>query len=335
MAELNTAVPDSLRERLAQAGVSGLEALAGGASSLTYRGVLDSRPVVVKVAPAGVAPVAHRDVLRQSRLIRALEPTDVPVPRVVWEDTGDPPAVPPLFAMSLLAGDCVEPLFDVDADLPPGETVAARFRDAAAVMARLHRVDPAAVGLAGDPVLSPQDEVDRWSRTLQTVDPDLVPGWQDIQTLLKSTAPAPMNPAIVHGDFRLGNLLADGAEVTAVIDWEIWSLGDPRIDVGWFLINSDPQTYRRPVAAAVPATGDLIAAYCDETGSDATDFAWFQALACFKSAATWSLIIKHNRRRAVPDPDREAMVWALPRLLDRARHFSEAARHSGTDLPRR
>ncbi|WP_236595339.1 phosphotransferase, partial [Mycobacterium intracellulare] len=52
-------------------------------------------------------------------------------------------------------------------------------------------------------------------------------------------------PGVVHGDFRLGNLLASGARINAVIDWEIWSIGDPRIDVGWFLINCDPDTYRR------------------------------------------------------------------------------------------
>ncbi len=55
-----------------------------------------------------------------------------------------------------------------------------------------------------------------------------------------------MGPAVVHGDFRLGNLLAVDERITAVIDWEIWSVGDPRIDLGWFLVNADPETYRGP-----------------------------------------------------------------------------------------
>lgn len=298
--------------------------------------MLDAAAVVIKVAPTGVAPVAHRDVLRQSRLMRALEPTDVPVPRVVLEDKGDPPDVPPLFVMTLLDGDCVEPLFDVGADLPSGGTVAARFRRAAAVLARLHRVDPAAVGLAGEPVLNPADEVQRWSRTLETVDQSLVPGWRDTATLLQAAVPAPTGPAIVHGDFRLGNLLAEGPEITAVIDWEIWSLGDPRIDLGWFLINSDPQTYRRPVAEVpVPSTSDLVAIYRAQSGRDVDDLDWFAALACFKSAATWSLIIKHNRRRHAPDPELEMMVGALPRLLSRARELTAARHRAGTDRPPR
>jgi aminoglycoside phosphotransferase (APT) family kinase protein len=124
----------------------------------------------------------------------------------------------------------------------------------------------------------------------------------------------------VHGDFRLGNLLAVGASVTAVIDWEIWSVGDPRIDVGWFLANADPATYQRPTryAGAVPSRGELLEVYAAAFGRDVADMGWFQALACFKSTATWSLIVKHNRRRDEPAPDVEAMAAVLPHLLARA-----------------
>jgi len=64
--------------------------------------------VVVKVAPPGVEPVAHRDVLRQAGILKALARTPVPVPEVFWEDA----ARPPLFVMSRVDGECVEPLFD-------------------------------------------------------------------------------------------------------------------------------------------------------------------------------------------------------------------------------
>ncbi|CAJ1509253.1 phosphotransferase family protein [[Mycobacterium] burgundiense] len=293
--------------------------MPGGASSLTYRGVYRQRPVVVKVAPAGLEPIAHRDVLRQARILRALSVTDVPVPEVLWEDAGAPPEVPPLFVMSLVDGASVEPLFDLGRVAEAGTTLAARFRAAAVVLARLHRIDPASVGLGEDPVVGLRDEVDRWSRALQTVDPALVPGWHPVGAALLSTLPTPLAPAIVHGDFRLGNLLADADHINAVIDWEIWSLGDPRVDLGWFLINCDPATYRRdtPHVGAAPATSELAARYRRTLGRDICDLAWFEALACFKSAATWALIIKHNRRRH-RDPATEAMAAALPRLLGRA-----------------
>jgi aminoglycoside phosphotransferase (APT) family kinase protein len=129
-----------------------------------------------------------------------------------------------------------------------------------------------------------------------------------------------MREAVVHGDFRLGNLLAVGARITAVIDWEIWSIGDPRIDVGWFLVNADPDTYRRPTryVDALPRRDELVARYSDAVGGDVSDVAWFEALACFKSVATWALIVKHNRRRTTPDPELEAMASALPHLLAKA-----------------
>ena len=164
-----------------------------------------------------------------------------------------------------------------------------------------------------------QSEIDRWCRLLETVDPMLAPGWEDVAAALRDREPAAMPAAVVHGDFRLGNLLAVDATVTAVIDWEIWTVGDPRIDLGWFLANADPATYQRATryAGALPSPAELLDVYAGALGRDLGDVGWFEALACFKSTATWSLIVKHNRRRADPDPDVEAMAAILPDLLAR------------------
>jgi len=307
-----------LAERLASRDVSALAPLPGGASSLTYVGKCADRPVVVKVAPPGVRPIAHRDVLRQARAIRTLAPTPVPVPEVLFDDPGDPPDVPPLFAMSHVDGTTCEPLFD-GADGGPEPFVAERFRNAATTMAQLHRIEPGAVGLESEPVIGSSAEVERWCHTLETVDPALAPGWRDVADALRISAPPTLPPAIVHGDFRLGNLLAVEDRITAVIDWEIWSVGDPRVDAGWFLINCDPDTYQRVPASAgiAPPAAELVEIYRHEGGA-VGDLAWFAALACFKSAATWSLIVKHNRRRRSPRAELEAMAPALPRLLTRA-----------------
>ncbi len=307
-----------LRGRLAAADVVGLAPLAGGASSLTFRGEREGRAVVIKVAPPGVAPVGHRDVLRQARIMKALAATRVPVPEVMWEDPGDPPDTPPLFVMSHGEGDCVEPLFD---GRPPTADLAERYRGACRVMAALHGLSPHGLGLAGETVTDPVAEVQRWCDTLQTVDAALVPGWREVRDALLACAPAAVGPSVVHGDFRLGNLMAVGSRITAVIDWEIWSIGDPRIDAGWFLINCDPETYQRVADSAgmAPPTGELAELYGRELGCEVTDLGWFRALACFKSAATWSLIVKHNRRRRSPQAEWEAMAPTLPRLLERAR----------------
>jgi aminoglycoside phosphotransferase (APT) family kinase protein len=312
-----------LAQRLMPAGVTDVCPLSGGASSLTYAARLRDRPVVVKVAPPGVAPILHRDVLRQARLIRALSSTPVPVPEVVWEDAGSPPEVPPLFVMSYLEGTSLEPLFDVEAPGCDASVVAERMRNAARTMAALHSVDPRPLSLDHEPELGAEQEIDRWCRLLETVDPQLAPGWPAVAAALRSSTPPGVDPAIVHGDFRLGNLLAVGPRINAIIDWEIWSLGDPRVDAGWFLLNADPETYRRPTpyVSVTPRPAELASIYASAAGHPVTDLDWFQALASFKSAATWSLIVKHNRRRSSPDAGTEAMAPALPHLLDRAREL--------------
>jgi aminoglycoside phosphotransferase (APT) family kinase protein len=309
---------DELRRRLADADVRDVAPLGGGASSLTFRGERDGRVVVVKVAPPGVEPIAHRDVLRQAHILKALAGTGVPVPEVLWEDAGNPPHTPPLFVMSHVEGDCVEPLFD---GCPPTADLVERYRNACRAMAALHSLSPTDLGLGAEPVIDPVSEVQRWSETLQTVDATLVPDWQRVRDALLGCAPTAMGPSVVHGDFRLGNLMAVRARVNAVIDWEIWSIGDPRIDAGWFLINCDPDTYRRvPAPAGVaPPAAELVEIYQDELGREVADLEWFTALACFKSAATWSLIVKHNRRKRSPRAEFEAMAPTLPRLLERAR----------------
>jgi aminoglycoside phosphotransferase (APT) family kinase protein len=304
---------DDLSARLGPAGVHGLRPLTGGASSLTYAGEREGQRVVVKVAPPGLEPILHRDVLRQARVLRALAANDVPVPAVLLEDAGAPPEVPPLFVMSFLEGTSLEPLYDLEHEREDPAVVGARMRDAARAMARLHAVDPGVVG--EEPIVGIADEIDRWCRLLETVDAALAPGWTGVADALRASMPAPVPPAIVHGDFRLGNLLALGPRITAIIDWEIWTVGDPRVDLGWFLVNADPDTYRRPTgyAGVLPTPDELAEVY-----GEVADRAWFEALACFKSTATWSLILKHNRRRSAPDPDLEGMAASLPHLLHKA-----------------
>ncbi|HET9891827.1 MAG TPA: phosphotransferase, partial [Mycobacterium sp.] len=152
--------PTELRRRLDGAGLTGIAPLTGGASGLTFAGSKDGQRVVVKVAPPGVEPVAHRGVLRQARIIKALHNSGVPVPAVLSEDAGDPPDTPPLYVMTHVEGDCVEPLFD---DCPPTEGLPDRYRNACRAMAALHRLAPADFGLGDEPVVDAVAEVHRWS----------------------------------------------------------------------------------------------------------------------------------------------------------------------------
>ncbi|GAB3779811.1 phosphotransferase family protein [Nocardioides pacificus] len=315
------------------ASVTDLVPLAGGSSSLTYLlslgGVVaEEERLVLKVAPPGLAPVRNRDVLRQARLMHALADTPVRIPRSLFEDAGDPPAVPPYLAMNLVAGECVEPVLQPAAERQPESVVRARAYDAARALAELHCVDPASIDLAGsgpgadaELVMTIEDEIARWVRAFETVPADLQGEYVRCAAALRATVPPAMRPVLTHGDYRLGNTLCEGERVTAIIDWEIWALGDPRMDVTWLTFFTDEAAH--PAAepgesAGTPSKAELIAAYEKASGSPLADMEWFDALTKFKEAAATALLLKRGRKGGEMPPALQRMVAGVPRLLDEA-----------------
>jgi aminoglycoside phosphotransferase (APT) family kinase protein len=329
---------DDIRHRVAAASttpgttIGALRRLEGGVSSMTFASALrapdgSEEAVVVKVAPPGLAPVRNRDVLRQARALRRLERLDgFPVPRVVLEDDG----VPPLFAMELRRGDSYEPLLDV-APAPPAPQVAAtRFRAAARTLARLHSESPAELGFGDEPVTSVADELDRWRQLFATVDADIAPGHERLHERLLRRVPPAVSPALLHGDYRCANMLFVGDALEAVIDWEIWSVGDPRFDLAWLLMHTAPaHTFHaeRPPAdvaagSALPSAGEVLDEYAAARRADGADDAaivsatadldWFLAVCLYKTASTIAVIHKRDRKR--PDPD--ASITLAGRRLD-------------------
>ena len=120
-----------------------------------------------------------------------------------------------------------------------------------------------------------------------------------------------MPSTVVHGEYRLGNLLARDDEIVAIIDWELWSREDPRVDLSWFLsyLDADEQPSAiRPTPEGMPTRAEILAVYEDGVGHAVADLAWFDAHARFKMAAIAAVVNKHNRRREQPDPGQEALV---------------------------
>ena len=108
-----------------------------------------------------------------------------------------------------------------------------------------------------------------------------------------------------------------GASIDGVIDWEIWSLGDRRLDLAWFLLLIDPAHPNRTLDdTGLPTPQELTAAYEEASGQPVTDLDWFAALVRYKQAAASALIIKNNRKIPQPGVDINRMFVALPRLLD-------------------
>lgn len=327
IASLSGRVAASVSRWRPGASVLGIEPLTGGSSSLTYlvdvAGVpsAESR-LVLKVAPPGLAPVRNRDVLRQARLMAALERTPVAVPRSLFEDAGEPPEVPPYLAMDLLPGECSEPVLEPsDLRAEPAE-VRARYLSAARALATLHAVDPGEVGLGEEPVVTIADEIDRWTRAFGTVPADLQGDYEHCAALLHASIPQAMRPVVNHGDYRLGNTLCRDGRVEAVIDWEIWTIGDPRIDVTWLTFFTDEAQH--PAAepgqpAGTPTKAEVISAYEVASGAPLQDMEWFDTLTKYKEAAATALLLKRGLGGGALPPPMRRMVAGVPRLLDEVR----------------
>ncbi|WP_109526676.1 MULTISPECIES: phosphotransferase family protein [Nocardia] len=324
--ELAVRATSAAARSIAGAQVSGVRQLAGGASSLTYTATLTAPgvdiPVVLKVAPPGLAPVRNRDVLRQSRVMAALaHAPGVRVPAVLFEDEGVPPRTSPFVAMNLVAGECVEPILDEAREVASMPRIRARYLDAARILAHLHRVEPAKVGLGDESIVSLGNEIDRWTTAFETAPPDLQGDYRTCAQALRGCMPEPVEPVINHGDYRLGNTLCEGDRVTAIIDWEIWSVGDPRVDLSWLTYFTDEAHH--PAAPGVepcgtPIIAEVVREYEHALGQAVPDLTWFDALTRYKEAAATALLIKRARKAEVMPAPFRRMEPALPGLLDEA-----------------
>jgi aminoglycoside phosphotransferase (APT) family kinase protein len=308
----------------AGAGVSvgELTVMPGGHSGLTHRAVLHGLPgheaVVVKSTPPGRRPVGRHDVLRQARLIGALAAVDgVPVAELCFCDA----TPPPFFATGLAPGEAVDPVIpEVEVQLT-AELVAARWETAIGMLGALHALDPGALHIDTGPARSPAAELQMWCKTMGAARMDDDAGFVRLREAMRREIPPGERPAIVHGDFRLGNILFDGPRASALIDWEIWSVGDPLVDVGWFVQFTDGDNFPgigRDVPGT-PSAGEVLERYRtasgDPRGTAETD--WFMALGCLKLAA----IQAHNRRRHLDgrfhDPFQALLGPSIERHLQR------------------
>jgi aminoglycoside phosphotransferase (APT) family kinase protein len=311
-----------------------LRRLPGGVSSLTYACELSAPdlsaiPAVIKVAPVGLPPVKNRDVLRQARIIRLLRDQDgISVPRILFED----PGAPPLFAMDLVSGESYEPRLDVMNGPPTAEVVGVRARAAARMLARMQSITPVDLGIADEPTTSLPEELDRWALLFSTVDEDICPGHAQLHARLRASLPDPVPPTLLHGDYRLGNMLFDGEELTALIDWEIWSVGDPRTDLAWLLMHTDPSHYFRherspgDVAAGrgMPPASVLLNEYLALRPVETSDLNWFLAYCHYKTASTIAVFVKRNRRLADSDPAITVGGESLKAVLARGNEVMDA-----------
>ena len=322
------------REGLGDGPIGDVSVIVGGTQNVMLRFSRAGRDYVLRRGPQHLRPVSNSVILRETRVLRALAGTDVPHPALiaVCED------------ISIL-GDAVfylmEPVegFNAGSEMPElhASTVAVRHEmglSMAAAVARLGAVDHVAVGLAdfGKPTGFLERQVPRWLSELESYakfenypGPDIgdvggVTAW------LRQHQPADFSPGIMHGDYHAANVMfsRSGPELVAIVDWEMCTIGDPLLDLGWMLA-----TWYRPgdepvlpnefmVAGGLATPDELLQRYAQNTTRDLSDIDWYTVLSCFKLG----IILEGTHARAAaglaPREIGDVLHTATVRLFERA-----------------
>jgi aminoglycoside phosphotransferase (APT) family kinase protein len=251
---------------------------------------------VMRKKPPGTLLQSAHQVEREFRIIKALENTDVPVPRayLLCEDTGVIGTA--FFVMDFVPGRIyLEPIL-------PGMTRddrAAVYDSIDDTMARLHKVDFRAVGLGdyGRPDGYISRQVARWTKQYKAAEMEPIPAMDRLMEWIAGHIPEKDETTISHGDFRLGNLMLHPTEprVVAVLDWELSTLGHPIADLAWNCMGYHyPAEYADAgsfagndlKALGIPAEDEYLAAYCRRTGREKIeDWPFFVAFSFFRGAA--------------------------------------------------
>ncbi|GAA3019990.1 phosphotransferase family protein [Kitasatospora albolonga] len=283
------------------------ELIEGGRSNLTYRVGDGSSTWVLRRPPLGHVLATAHDMGREYRVMTALAPTAVPVPETLLL-VEDPEVLgAPWYLMEHVAGT---PHRDADALAALGEQrVHALGLHLADTLVALHAVDPAAVGLAdfGRPEGFLERQLRRWERQLESSRSRDVPGIAELRAGLTDTLPGSPAPALVHGDYRLDNVLVGPDDrITAVLDWEMSTLGDPLTDLGLLVMYTE--LARRydgilpgaALAPGFPAAAELVGRYAEGSGRDVSTLGWYVGFASFKLAVVLEGIhFRHAQGRTV------------------------------------
>jgi aminoglycoside phosphotransferase (APT) family kinase protein len=275
----------------------------------------DNSELVLRRPPRPPLPPSAHDVLREARLLKALEDTQARVPKVLAVCADESVIGSPFYLMERIAGEVIV------ASVPPAlDTPAQRRRIAQELidaLVEIHAVDWQAAGLEGfgKPTGYLERQLRRFgglwehNRTREMPEIERVGAW--LGEHLPQSGPA----TIVHGDYRLGNTIyapQAPAQLAAVLDWEMATIGDPLADLGYLCMmwseGGDPKDGMREYLGAVTrqdgflTRGELIARYEEQTGRNMRDLRWYTTLALWKSAVFMEGNYKRAQAGSTDDP---------------------------------
>jgi len=315
--------------------------IAGGHSNLTY-GADDAagNRCVVRRGPLGGSGGRAHDMGREHRIISALAPTGVPVPRALALCEDDSVNGAPFYVMTRVEGAVLDNVAAADAHLPDPGARRHAGEQVIDVLATMHRVDVDAVGLAGAGAGTGAEFVSRqlhrfaqlWDRN-RTRD---IAAMTTLPARLERVAPTQRYTGIVHGDYRIGNVMIDAhGSVAAVLDWELWTLGDVLADLGFVLNNwYEPDDPTPLVFMEMPPTvsggfgsrAGALERYAEQTGYDVSAIDYYRAFQHWRMAVLAEGVKRRyeSAQMANADVDFDHLDQRVLRLAELAAHHLAA-----------
>ncbi|WP_084514555.1 phosphotransferase family protein [Nocardia acidivorans] len=272
--------------------------LGGGTQNIMLRFTRGGRDYVLRRGPKHLRAASNNVIRRESRILEALAGTGVRAPRVIAAGADESLIGANFYLMEPIIG------FNPQNELPPlhaGQPEIRRQMGLSAVeaIARLGSLDHEALGLAdyGKPEGFLERQVPRWLKELDSYSvnegyagPE-IPGVDRVGDWLDRNRPAQWRPGILHGDCHLANMMFsyDGPQVAAMVDWEMSTIGDPLLDLGWQIATRpEPGTTGAALIGTLGAVGGLPTAaemtehYGKFSDRDLSNVTWYTVLACFK-----------------------------------------------------
>ncbi|HEY8544036.1 MAG TPA: phosphotransferase family protein [Acidimicrobiales bacterium] len=279
------------------------EALGGGTQNVLLKFRRGGETYVLRRGPKHLRPASNEVMRREQRVLAALAGTDVPHPRFIAGCTDETVMHGAVFYL-MAPVDGFNPTVAMPALHAGGPAIVHEMGlETADAIARLGAVDHQAVGLAdfGKPEGFLERQVPRWQAELASYSkidgypgPE-IPGVDEVGAWLDAHRPESWRPGIMHGDYHLANVLfaPDGPRLAAIVDWEMCTIGDPLLDLGWLLATwpqpvGDDDAMAHVVTGAIgasdglPSRDELVARYAERSDRDLSSITWYTVLACFK-----------------------------------------------------
>jgi aminoglycoside phosphotransferase (APT) family kinase protein len=301
-----------------------VQQIKGGASNPTYKlttqGPNGPLSYVLRKKPPGQLLASAHQVDREYRVMKALENTGVPVPRMRLLEQDDSIIGTGFYVMDFLEGRVFR-----DARLPgltPKER-AAVYDELNATLAKLHQVDYQAVGLGdfGRPSGYFERQVARWTKQYRGAESEHIPAMEKLIEVLPGMIPADPSVSIAHGDYRLENMMYHATEprLIAVLDWELCTIGHPLADIGYngFMWHSHGESWGTLdgvdfKTSGIPTESEYRDAYCRRTGRDHIDnWNFYVAFGIFRLASIGQGVYRRALAGVTPS-DRPAINGVAP-----------------------